>query len=178
MSFHGPWRIASNPSTDWLTPIVRTGRCAPSRRLRRLRLSSALFSGSRAPDDFRERRDEVGLLHQLIAAASRRDHARPADQERHAMPALPNITLIAAKWPAGKMPLALEFSDPDVRRAAVVAGEDNKRIFRGVAPLDGRQDLSHDGVRLHDKIGVGIQAALVLPGIADRQGRVRAVRGR
>ena len=115
MSFHGPWRIASNPSTDWLTPIVRTGRCDPSKRLRRLTLSSALLSGSRVAHDFSERRDEVGLLHKLVAAASRRDHARPADHERHAMPAFPDITLIAAKWSAGKMPLALEFSNADVR---------------------------------------------------------------
>ncbi len=56
---------------------------------------------------------------------------------------------------------------------AVVAREDDQRLVGRVAPLDRRQDLSHDGVRLHDEIGVNIQAALVFPGVADGQGRVR-----
>ena len=50
--------------------------------------------------------------------------------------------------------------------------------MRGVAPLDGRQDLSHDGVRLHDKIGVGIQAALVFQASLTAKGVCGAVRGR
>jgi hypothetical protein len=47
--------------------------------------------------------------------------------------------------------------------AAVVTGKYNERIFGSTAFLQSFQNLSDNGIRLHDKIGVEVQSALALP---------------
>ena len=117
---------------------------------------------------------QIGEAHKLVAAAARLDHARPARDEGDAMAAIPGIRLVAAESGTRMVSLRLHLVDADVRRAAVVAGEDHQGIVGDAVALQGVEDLAEHVVGFHYQVGVEVvQSAAPDPAFVHRQRRVR-----
>ncbi len=106
--------------------------------------------------------------------SARFDDAGPADDERHAMPALPRVPLVAAQRPAGEVALLLEVADADVRSESVIAGENDQRLVFDAVVAQSGQHSAHDVVGFHDQVGHrALQSTLASPWLIDGQRRVR-----
>lgn len=129
-------------------------------------------AGELRAEDVGERGDEVSLMHELVARAAGLHHAGPAHDERHAMPALEDGAFVFTQRPARRMVLRFHFV-VGVRCAAVVTGEQDKRVVRRAARLQRIEHAAHHGIGFHHKVGVGAEAALATPLGVRRDGRVR-----
>ena len=103
------------------------------------------------------------MVNQLLALTARANDGRPADDERNAMTALPSVGLVASQRTTRKMTVRFKLFDPDVGRAAVVAGKDDQ----GVVPLAGCpeccQNLANDRIGFHYEISIQAEPARFFP---------------
>jgi hypothetical protein len=76
------------------------------------------------------------------------------------------------------MAFGLEFLLADVMGAAVVGGEDDEGVVRRAAFFEGGEHPADDGVRFHDEIGVGAEAAFADPFLIHGQRGVRRGEGK
>src|SRR5881397_3893209 len=100
--------------------------------LQRGKQTHAVFGGvvgQLRSEDVRARGEKVGQADDLIAGAAGFDMAGPADDERDAMAAVKNIRFGSAEVVARIVSLGGEFVELRLRRAAVVAAEDEQRVF-------------------------------------------------
>ena len=79
------------------------------------------------------------------------------------MAAFEDIGLVSAEHVTGVVPLGNQFVEFGLRRAAVVAGDQDQRIVAQAVLIQRGEHLADGSVGLHHKIGIGIQAALALP---------------
>ena len=90
------------------------------------------------------------------------------------MAAVPGVGLVAAEAATGMVPLRLHLVDADVRRTAVVAGEDDQGIVGDAVALQGVEHLPEHVVGFHHQIGVQVvQSAGSDPALVHRQRGVR-----
>mmetsp|Transcript_39304 Transcript_39304/g.87892 ORF Transcript_39304/g.87892 Transcript_39304/m.87892 type:complete len:377 (+) Transcript_39304:110-1240(+) len=116
-------------------------------------------------------RQEVGVADHVVAARAGLHPRRPAHEERYAMPAVPDVGFVAAKLGAGEVTSLFQVVGA---AGAVVARENDERVFGEFCVVQGGKHLADRGVGLHDEIAVLTEAALSLP---LRRGHVRPVRG-
>ena len=100
---------------------------------------------------FGERSHHVHLREQLIPLASRRDVPRPAGDERHAVPAFPDVGLLAKQFAIAPMPGIERVA---VVHPAVVAGEEHDRVLRVSVPLQRIKDEARAVIELLDVVAV------------------------
>src|SRR6187200_2902455 len=99
------------------------------------------------------------MRRRLIAGRVRLNPAGPANEERHAMTAFPEIALDAAPTSHACVPEAADalvstnrdFTD-DFR--TVVAREDNNGVLAETVTINGAQDITDHGVSLHHEVAV------------------------
>ena len=103
------------------------------------------------------------MADELGTGGSRFYFTGPAGEKGHAVAAVPDVGLVAAELRAGEVALFFEGGCVGLRRAAVVGGEDDERVGGEAVFVEGGENVSDDGVGLHDEITVGAEAAFALP---------------
>ena len=91
------------------------------------------------------------------------------------MAALEDVGLRPAKLGTRIVSLGEQFGKLRLRRAAVVAREDDECVVSHTVSIQRVEHLAHAGVSFHDEVGVRIQTAFALPFLARRNGRVRGI---
>ena len=140
---------------------------------------AVLASRSRklGPNNIRAGRHQIREARQLVRLRTRLDLARPAADERNPVPAIPDVRLVPTKDIVRVMPFLFQLGNPRRRRTAVVAGEDHQRVVGNPVLLQRGHDFADAGVRLHDKVGIGTDAAFRFPFLYRHDRRVRRGQG-
>ena len=125
--------------------------------------------------DLRRGRHEIREAHDVRTARAGLHFSRPAHDERHAVPALENVRLVPPEARARVVPLRAQLVEFRLRRAPVVAREDDHRVLRHARLVERREHGAQRRIHLHHEIAVRIQPALILPFRQRIDGRVRRV---
>ena len=96
--------------------------------------------------EFRQRREQVDGVHDLVADASGRHLARPADHERHADAAFPGSEVLALPRSRPSIPVPDEFGP-------VVAGENHDGVVADAEPVHGIEHLADIVIHLGQHVG-------------------------
>src|SRR4029079_19807289 len=110
------------------------------------------------------------LADELVAGTVGWDLARPARDHRNSQSTFKDVCFVTAQRTARVMTVGSQFVELGLWRTTVVAGEDDQRVLLELVPLEGRENLAHGCVGLHDEVGVRIDAALSEP-LVGRQNR-------
>ena len=115
---------------------------------------------------------EVGEAEELVGRGAGLHAGGPADQERDAVTAVENVGFVAAEKVGGVVTFGEEAGEIGLRRAAVVAGDDDEGIVGEALFFEFVQQLADGVVGLHDEVGVVIEAAFALPFLGGNDGGV------
>ena len=88
------------------------------------------------------------------------------------MPAIPEVGFRSPEMGAGIMTLLLKFINSSSIGTAVVRCEDHERGFTKPRVIDRLNDITNNGVRLHDKVTILAKWALTLPFFGRQDGCV------
>ena len=120
------------------------------------RIGGELRAGDRGAGGHHIGEAHSGIRHTSGAAA------RPAHDERHAMPAFPIITLHPAPGPRAVVIEVRAHVDDAGGFGTVVAGEDDERVVRDAQFLQRHHQLADDVIQLGDEITVRPSLGLAL----------------
>ena len=79
------------------------------------------------------------------------------------MPSFPSVGFVTTQWATWIMPLLLKYICSNIRSATIVGGKNDQGITRCSALLQRIQQTAHGSIRLHYKISIRVETALVLP---------------
>ena len=141
-SFQRPWRIANEPLIEWWTTASWSRRVGPAQEGRhQAHAVLARPVGQLRADDLRARGQHIGQADQLVRDAARGDPARPSDDERDVVAAVVNVGLVAPEHVARVMPLGEQRREVGLRRAPVVAGQEDQGVLRQAVAVEGLEQL-------------------------------------
>ena len=123
--------------------------------------------------DVRSRGKEVHQGDELVAAGACFGLTRPADDERNPMPSIPEVGLRSPEMGADVVAMFAQVGNISALRGAIVAGEDQQGVICETILFQRVRDGSDGGIRLHDKVGMGSQAAFAQPLFVGQNGIVR-----
>src|SRR5262245_25674592 len=103
--------------------------------------------------------EEVGQAMGLLGCCAGLHMAGPADEKGNAVAAFVNVSFVTAEDVAGVVALGNKLFKLGLGGAAVVAGDNEKRVFGKSLLIEGGEEFAEGGVRMHDKVGVGVEAA-------------------
>jgi len=126
-------------------------------------------------NDVCRRRREIEQADGMIIGGTAFHLRGPLDEERHAMPTVEDVRLVATEVVARIVAMLGEGLVVGAGRAAVVAGDHDDRVVGDTAFLERGDDLANGVIGLHDEVGIQADAAFALPLLARQDGRVRRV---